>query len=64
MKVFVWFAGAASVIFRFYGPADKGGAGNLRAKAEQEAARSGITVEAATAEVRAYICLHRNCGFF
>ncbi|OSX64471.1 glycosyltransferase family 1 protein [Postia placenta MAD-698-R-SB12] len=51
VKVFVWFAGAASVIFRFYGPADKGGAGNLRAKAEQEAARSGITVEAATAEI-------------
>jgi len=51
VKVFVWFAGAASAIFRFCGPEDKGGVGNLRDKSEAEAARSGMTPEAAAGEI-------------
>ena len=51
-KVFAWHAGSASVAFRFWGPKQVGRIGDLRARSEYEAERSGIKVEEAAGEVR------------
>ena len=47
----MWFAGAPSAIFRMYGPEQIGGIGDLPAKAEHLARRTGMSIERAAGEV-------------
>ncbi|KAH9832558.1 uncharacterized protein C8Q71DRAFT_258990 [Rhodofomes roseus] len=51
IKVFVWFAGAAAVVFRLCAPERLGGIGNLRAKSEEEAIRKHVRVEQAAGDI-------------
>ena len=51
VKVYVWFAGAPSAIFRMYGPERIGGIGDLPGKAEHLARRTGMSIERAAGEV-------------
>lgn len=52
MKVFVWFAGAASIIFRIAAPERIGGVGNLPAKSAEEAERKHENIAQAAGDVR------------
>ena len=51
IKVFVWFAGASSIIIRLCAPERLGGIGDLRAKSEEEASQSQVDVAQAAGEV-------------
>ncbi|KZT67341.1 glycosyltransferase family 1 protein [Daedalea quercina L-15889] len=51
VKVYVWFAGASSAIFRMYCPERIGGIGDLPSKSEHLARRTGVSVERAAGEV-------------
>ncbi|TFY68837.1 hypothetical protein EVJ58_g770 [Rhodofomes roseus] len=51
VKVYVWFAGAPSAIFRMYCPEQIGGIGDLPAKSEHLARRSGMSIERAAGEI-------------
>lgn len=53
VKAFVWFAGAASIIFRIAAPERIGGVGNLPAKSAEEAARKHEDIAQAAGDVRA-----------
>ncbi|KAH9927679.1 uncharacterized protein B0H18DRAFT_932440 [Fomitopsis serialis] len=51
IKVFVWFAGASSIIIRLCAPERLGGIGDLRAKSEEEASQSQVDVAQAAGEI-------------
>ncbi|KAI0726412.1 hypothetical protein C8Q72DRAFT_532361 [Fomitopsis betulina] len=51
VKVYVWFAGAPSAIFRMYGPERIGGIGDLPSKAEHLSKRTGMSIERAAGEI-------------
>jgi len=51
VKVYVWFAGAPSAVFRMYCPEQMGGIGNLPAKSDYLAKHTGMSVERAAGEI-------------
>ena len=57
VKVFVWFAGAASVIFRLAGSERLGGVGDLPAKSADKAVREQVDVAQAAGDVSVSVTL-------
>ena len=51
VKVLVWFAGAASIIFRLSGPERLGGVGDLPAKSAEKAACGQVDIAQAAGDV-------------
>lgn len=43
VKVHVWCSGLTAAMFHLFGPEEYGGKGNVRAKAEEEARRTGVS---------------------
>lgn len=57
VRVFFWFGGSATSLFCVGGPEQQGGKGNLRAKSQEMAKLTGVSIEEAAGQVRNLVCL-------